>query len=117
NQETNPQWCREEVLCLISPPSSKIRVIRGIELDYFLGLGRSLTRITKRSPDQVSSTAQTLLSTRPACKPISRTRSSVKSVGTPEAFLGQAIQRPPAGERRWANGRNFLARSARLSVK
>src|SRR5262249_14424304 len=40
--------------------------------DFFCAVGRSLSRNTNRNPDQVSSTAQTLLSTRPAARPISR---------------------------------------------
>jgi hypothetical protein len=40
-------------------------------------MGRSLRRITKRSPDHVSFTAQTLLSTSPAASPTSRTTFSV----------------------------------------
>ena len=36
--------------------------------------------------------AQTLTSTRPRGNAISRTVSSVMSVGTPDAFLGHAIQ-------------------------
>src|SRR5215472_281 len=82
------QACRQE--------KSRHFVIREY---HFLRLGRSLSRWTKRSPDQVSSTAQTLLSTKPASRPISRIRSSVRSVSTPEAFLGHAIHNPPAGER------------------
>src|SRR5262245_34473715 len=56
---------------------------------------RSRRRKTKRSPDQVSSMAQTLLSTRPAVSPTSRMTSSVRSLETPDARLGQAIHSPP----------------------
>src|SRR5262249_18028249 len=56
---------------------------------------RSRRRKTKRRPDQVSSMAQTLLSTRPEARPTSRTTSSVRSVGTPDARLGHATQSPP----------------------
>src|SRR5438477_5235347 len=51
-------------------------------------LGRSWRRMTKRRPDQVSSIAQTLLSTSPASRPTARITSSVKSVATPDAFFG-----------------------------
>src|SRR5262245_55986160 len=57
--------------------------------DYFF---LSFLRLQKRSPDQVSSMAQTLLSTRPVGRMISRRRSSVRSVAMPDDFLGQAIQ-------------------------
>ncbi len=52
-------------------------------------------RRMNRSPLQVASIAQTLLSTSPEARPMPRTRSSVKSVATPDAFFGHAIQSPP----------------------
>src|SRR5450755_3977646 len=55
---------------------------------------RSLTRTTILSPDQTSSIAPTLLSTKPASSPSCRTAASVTSVSTPEAFLGQQTHRP-----------------------
>ena len=78
---------------------------------------RSARRITKRRPDHVSSMAQTLLSTRPAARPTSRTTFSSRSVATPEARFGQAIQRPPAGSRAPASAANRRRRSRALSVK
>src|SRR5262245_37384390 len=45
---------------------------------------RSFRRYTNFNPDQVSSIAQTFTSTMPAARPILRTMSSVRSVGTPE---------------------------------
>src|SRR5262245_56356384 len=51
--------------------------------------GRSFTRMTNRRPDQVSSTAQTLLSTRPVARPMGRMMVSVSSVSTPDDFFGQ----------------------------
>ena len=62
---------------------------------------RSRRRTTSRRPDQVASIAQTLLSTSPAARPISRTTSSVRPVGTPEARFGHATPDAAAG----ANGR------------
>src|SRR5437868_12289380 len=53
-------------------------------------------RITSFSPDQVSSTAATLTSTRPVGSRISRMTSSVMSVGTLLAFFGQEIQIAPS---------------------
>ena len=53
--------------------------------------------MTSRRPDQVSSIAQTLLSTRPVGSATSRTTSSDMSVGTPEDRFGQAIHSPRAG--------------------
>src|SRR6476619_6879768 len=64
--------------------------------DYFFG--RSFSRKTNLSPDQTSSTAQTLTSTIPFAIPISRTTFSVKSVATPDAFFGHEIQSMPAGD-------------------
>ena len=57
---------------------------------------RSARRRTSFNPDQVASIAHTLTSTRPLASACSRTTSSVRSVGTPEARLGQAIHSPPA---------------------
>ena len=49
------------------------------------------------SPDHVSSTAHTLLSTRPCASPSSRTMPSRRSVATHAVRFGHAIHRPPAG--------------------
>src|SRR5579862_9472867 len=51
--------------------------------------------MTKRNPDQLSSMAQTLLSTSPAARPKVRTIPSFRSVGMPEFCLYHATQRPP----------------------
>ena len=48
--------------------------------------------MTSFRPDQVSSTAHTLMSTRPSGSATSRTVSSVMSVSTFAAFFGQEIQ-------------------------
>jgi hypothetical protein len=65
------------------------------------GVGREpatdLLRASRISPDQISVTAQTFTSTRPACKPISRTTLSSRSLFTSEDFLGQLTQSIPAG--------------------
>ena|GEM_PF-5732238 len=69
---------------------AKVYVIKSgnIHLDFFL----SSFRITSFRPDQTASTAQTLTSTRPIGKHISRIVSSVISVSTLEAFFGQLTQ-------------------------
>ena len=67
---------------------------------------RSATTMTSRRPDQVSSIAQTLLSTNERSSAIRRTTSSVRSVSTPEARLGQAIHRPAAGSMRFCRARS-----------
>ena len=56
-----------------------------------------MTRRTNFNPDQTAVTAQTFTSTNPAARPMSRTMCSVRSVGTPELFLGQLTQSMPAG--------------------
>ena len=56
------------------------------------GAGRSLLRTTSFSPDQVSSTAHTLMSTSPSGSASARMTSSVMSVLTPEACFGQLTQ-------------------------
>ena len=53
---------------------------------------RFASRTTRRRPDQVSSTAQTLVSTSPSGSAHSRTTSSVTVVGTPALFFGHEIQ-------------------------
>src|SRR5262252_284726 len=53
--------------------------------------------ITNFSPDQTSSTAQTLMSTRPSGSAVSRTTTSLRSVATPLAFLGHDTQIMPSG--------------------
>src|SRR3954464_7829474 len=58
---------------------------------------RSLRRRTNLSPDQVSSTAHTFTSTRPAASPTWRTTSSVRSVATPDVFFGHDTHNVPLG--------------------
>src|SRR5579862_10035090 len=74
--------------------------------------GRFFSRITNFSPDHTSLTAQTFTSTNPAAKPILRTSSSVRSVATPEDFLGQLTHSIPADARRFAKGVKLFFRSA-----
>src|SRR5215210_6694751 len=71
--------------------------------------------MTSRNPLQVASIAQTLLSTRPVGSAISRSTSSVMSVSSFDARLGQAIHRPAAGSGGAAGSaaRVGLARGAR----
>ena len=58
---------------------------------------RSSFRITSLSPDQVSVTAQTLMSTKPSGRASSRTVSSVMSVGIFADFLGHETQTAAVG--------------------
>ena len=58
---------------------------------------RSATRITCFRPDQISSIAHTLTSTRPWARANSRTTFSSRSVAIPEDRFGQAIHSAPAG--------------------
>ena len=53
---------------------------------------RSSFLIQSFSPDQVSSTAQTLMSTNPSGNASERSMSSVMSVGTLDAFFGHDTQ-------------------------
>jgi len=76
--------------------------------------GRSCKRNINLSPDQTSSTAQTLTSTRPSDNPSSRTTLSVRSVFTPDAFFGHETQSIPSGFSFAAVGENFAANSCLL---
>ena len=58
---------------------------------------RSSLRIMSFSPDQVSSTAHTFMSTSPVGSTTSLMMSSVMSVATPELFFGQDTQTTPLG--------------------
>ncbi len=79
--------------------------------------GRERRGITKRNPDQISSMAQTLLSTRPVASPISRTSFAERSAATPEDFFGHATQRPPAGCSDFASRAKERRSSAALLLK
>jgi glutamate/tyrosine decarboxylase-like PLP-dependent enzyme len=68
--------------------------------------------MTNRSPENTSLIAQILLSTSPASSPIRRTTPSSRSVATPDAFLGQAIHKLPAGASLAAAGAKRRSRSA-----
>jgi len=57
---------------------------------------RSETRITSFNPDHTSLTAQTLISTKPSGRAISRIVSSVISVGTFELFFGHETHTKPS---------------------
>ena len=58
---------------------------------------RSSRRMTSLSPDHVASIAHTFVSTSPTGRAISRTTSSVTSVGTPDARFGHATHSIPSG--------------------
>src|SRR5579863_2620621 len=53
--------------------------------------------ITNFRPDQVSSIAHTLISTRPSGSAASRTTTSLKSLSTPDDFFGHDTQIMPPG--------------------
>lgn len=79
---------------------------------------RSASRMTNFSPDQVSSIAHTLTSTRPLARPNSRTTPSPRSVTIPDDRLGQHTQIIPAVVCRAAaasNRRSNVARSGQKS--
>src|SRR4051812_45291087 len=78
---------------------------------------RSLTRRTNLRPDQVSSTAHTFTSTSPAASPTRLTTSSVRSVATPDAFLGHDPHSMPSGSSRSRSLANRLSRSDFLLTK
>src|SRR5436309_6108933 len=68
-------------------------------IGYRVLLHRFRSRRTSFNPDHTPSTAATLISTKPLGRAISRTASSLMSVGKPDDFLGQEIQSAPAGSR------------------
>ena len=78
---------------------------------------RRSRRMTSRRPDQVASMAATFVSTSPRGSAISRTTSSVTSVGTPEARLGQQTHSIPGGARRGWSVAMRLASSRRSVTK
>src|SRR6185295_414461 len=99
----------------------EIAGMKGIQPADFGGkvghFARSLRGITSFKPDQVSSTAQTLMSTRPFFKAISRTTFSFTSVGILEAALGQDTQIMPWGAKDFFKGPIRFSRSFRFFVK
>src|SRR5579871_6042677 len=58
---------------------------------------RSSFRITNFNPDHTSSTAQTFMSTKPVGRTNSRITLSVRSLATPEVFLGHEIHTTASG--------------------
>src|SRR5205085_1014740 len=78
---------------------------------------RSFTRRTNLSPDHTSSTAATFTSTRPCPSPIARITSSVRSVATPDDFLGHEIHNMPAGASARASPANRRSSSRFFFVK
>src|ERR1700680_409050 len=73
---------------------------------------RCVLRITSFRPDQVSSTAHTLMSTRSSAKAISRITSSVMSVGTPAVRFGQLTQMAASCRMRERTPRSSLPSAA-----
>src|SRR5437879_3155414 len=78
--------------------------------DYFNRLARWSFGITNFNPDQMSSTAQTLISTRPSGNAVARRTFSVRSVATPDAFFGHDTQIIPSGSIAARQLRSFAAR-------
>ena len=62
----------------------------GLVAAYHAFFGRSFTRITNFNPDQISLTAHTFTSTKPASSPIPRTSFSARSRGHTRTFLRPA---------------------------
>src|SRR5579863_10242013 len=73
--------------------------------------------MTSFNPDQVSSTAQTLMSTRPFFRAKFRTTFSFMSVGTSEAALGHETHSIPLEARAFLNPANLFSYSVRDRVK
>src|SRR4030095_4187688 len=88
-----------------------------ISFNCFSPNQRSLRRKTSLSPDHVSSTAQTLTSTRPFLNAISLTTFSLTSVGIFDVPFGQEIQSMPSFARADFKPGNFFSSSARSLVK
>src|SRR5665811_1319506 len=72
---------------------------------------RSFSLRTNLSPDHVASTAQTFTSTSPDSSPNVRTTPSVRSVATPDVFLGHATQSIPLGSSLSRSRANPFSRS------
>src|SRR6266404_5162039 len=79
-----------ELHCAFHVFHAQINVIEQSRSHYFDF--RFSRRIINFNPDQVSSTAQTLISTKPSGSATARITSSVMSVGTPDDFFGQETQ-------------------------
>lgn len=90
----SPTWM--EIAHLHCVPRSAAHVSSGrtpcSQRRHFL----SETRITSFNPDHTSLTAQTLISTKPSGRAISRIVSSVISVGTLDAFFGHETHTKPS---------------------
>src|SRR5260370_40448006 len=78
---------------------------------------RSSRRIINFNPDQVSSTAQTFMSTNPSGNAISRITSSVTSVEIPEDFFGHETQTVPLSDILSRKIDLFFCNSLRRPVK
>jgi hypothetical protein len=87
--------------------------LRWTRADQALIVFLSFTRRTNFNPDQISVTAHTFTSTSPASSPTPRTTSSVRSVATPELFLGQLTHSIPAGASSFAMQANSFVNSVR----
>ena len=88
-----------------------------VQLRTLATSARSSLRSTSFSPDQVSSTAQTLMSTRPIGNATARMVSSVMSVGTFEVFFGHDTQMTASGPSTFSHATSFFASSAFEVVK
>src|ERR1051326_4548973 len=78
---------------------------------------RNSFRIINFKPDQMSSTAQTLISTSPCGRAMPRITSSVMSVATPELFFGHEIQITPLGSIAFRNVFSFALSADLEAVK
>src|ERR1700730_5857276 len=74
-------------------------------------------RIINFNPDQVSSTAQTFMSTNPSGRATARITSSVMLVGTPDAFFGQETQTAASSAIFWRRDCKCFANAPRSLAK
>src|SRR5882724_385228 len=87
----------EEILRLDPPPAGFSHALRHSGALDRSWLFRWSFGITNFNPDQISSTAQTLISTRPSGSAMLRTTTSLRSVEIPEDFFGHDTQIMPSG--------------------
>src|SRR2546421_4355658 len=74
-------------------------------------------RIINFNPDQVSSTAQTFVSTRPSGSATARMTSSVTLVGTPDDFLGHETQTTASSAIFWRSDCKCFSNAPRSVTK
>src|ERR1700736_3696054 len=101
--------------CLLKVFHPQINVIKNARSHLFDF--RFSRRIINFNPDQVSSTAQTFMSTNPSGNATSRITSSVTSVEIPEDFFGHETQTVPLSDILSRKIHIFFCNSLRRPVK